>query len=57
VLIGKMKKNYEDLQKKVELLNTKYGECRNRLDQFEEMFVDTPDIERLNEIKLVDEAL
>ena len=42
-MIGKMKKSYEELQKKIEGLNIKYGECRNLLDGFEETFVTTQD--------------
>ena len=44
-----MKKHYEDLQKKIEQVNLKYGECRALIDNFDEAF-DTEDLERLQEI-------
>lgn len=51
-----MKKNYEGFQKEIEQLNLKYGNCRNQVDQFDERF-DTDDLERINEIQLIDDKL
>lgn len=33
-----------------------YGNCRNQVDQFDERF-DTDDLERINEIQLIDDKL
>jgi hypothetical protein len=45
--IGKMKKSFEDLQKLIEALNVKYGDCRVMIEHFGEQF-DNEDLERVN---------
>ena len=44
-----MKKSYEELQKKIELLSNKFGDCRTMIDDFDEQF-DNDDYERLAEV-------
>lgn len=51
-----MKKNYEELQKQIEACNLKFGECRQMINNFEEEF-DNEDLERLNQIMMIDEQL
>lgn len=51
-----MKKSYEELQKKIEQLSNKFGECRAMIDDFDEQF-DNDDYERLAEIQELDEQL
>lgn len=56
VLISKMKKNYETFQKQFEQLILQYGNCRSQVDSFDEKF-DTEDLERINEIQLIEDKL
>ena len=56
VLISKMKKNYETFQKQFEQLIQQYGNCRSQVDSFDEKF-DTEDLERINEIQLIEDKL
>ena len=50
VLISKIKKSSEDLQKKYESLGIKYGDSIRHLNTLNEKF-DTDDLERINEIE------
>ena len=54
--IAVMKKQYDELQKKIEAVNNKYGDCRTLIDTFDESF-DTEDFERLQEIQQIDDLL
>jgi len=56
VLISKIKKSSEDLQKKYESLGIKYGDSIRHLNTFNEQF-DTDDLERINEIENLEERL
>jgi hypothetical protein len=56
VLISKIKKSSEDLQKKYENLGTKFGDSIKQLNTLNEKF-DTDDLERINEIELLEDRL
>lgn len=56
VSIGKMKKNFEQLQKQIEAVNVKFGDCRVMVDNFEEDF-ENDDLERLNRVQEINEML
>ena len=51
-----MKKNYEELQRQFEQLGSKYGNCRNMVDELDALF-ENDDLERLNEIQMLDDRL
>lgn len=54
--IGSMKKNYEELQKKIEAVNVGFGDCRAMVDNFEDQF-ENEDLERVNEVQMINERL
>ena len=55
-LIAKIKKSYEDLQKKIEAVVHQHGGCYELLKAFSERF-DSDDQGRINEIEAIEERL
>ena len=56
VLISKMKKSYEELQKKIEAVSLKYSDAREQFDELQERF-DNADMERQTEFKELEDLL
>jgi len=54
--ISKIKKNYEDLQKKIDTVMSEHGNCYELLKSFNERF-DIDDLERINSIQFMEERL